>query len=202
MPVVRNVLLAGFCLVLITSLTVSCAAPSSPDETDMEGIPSIARVSELPPMEADKEAYQTEPLRAAGVEVYMVHDGETLQVLATVAASGWVSVGFNERGSGMDGANLILGTVTDGTPLVRNDLGRGRTHSEATNQGIIDSEVVLQEGQISLEFRYPLVFPAGFRLTELRSNTVHSLLVAYHSESSDLNSMHSQRAALDFRIDP
>jgi len=202
MPVARNALFAGLCLVLITSLTVSCADPSSPDETDMEAIPSVARVSELPPMEADKEAYQTEPFRAAGVEVYMVHDGDILQVLATVAASGWVSVGFNERGSGMDGANLILGTVTDGTPLVRNDLGRGHTHSEATNRGIMDSDVVLQEGRVSLEFRYPLVFPAGFRLTELESNTVYSLLVAYHAESSDLNSMHSERGVLDFRIDP
>ena len=177
------------------------AAPApSPGEKAAGAV--VPRVAALPAVDGKAEGYPAPPFSVAAAEVYMAHDGSALQVLVKVEGDGWVSAGFNTAGRGMDGASLILGSVENGVPLVRNDLGRGWTHSEAANPGILDAVVVAEGGFITLEFSYPLDFPPGFRLEGIVPGELYALLVAYNNKSPDLGRQHSARGALDFSLAP
>jgi hypothetical protein len=198
----KSAILQYFFLLLIMLAIAGCSSSPAPLADDAE-LPSAARVPQLPPVDGNAEGYPSQPFQVGGVEVYMVHDGTLMQVLVTAEGNGWISVGFNERGRGMDGANMVLGGTDDnGTFLVRNDLGRGWAHSEAVSQGIIDSIVIWEGETMTLEFSYPLNFPEGFRLERISSGEAYSLIVAYNSQSGEITSKHTGRGAMDFIIEP
>ncbi len=162
-------------------------------------------VEEGIPVNGAREGYPGEPLTVAGMEVFMAHDGSNLYLYSRSEAEGWISLGFNRQGAGMDGANILIGYFEeDGSQVVRNDLGEGNTHAETTD-GVLEYHLQRENGGIILELAYPLDFPdeAGFNLPGLLSGEeeVYTLIAAYHANSHDPNQQHSRFGSDDFTLE-
>ncbi len=203
-------------LLLVSLLAVTGCAGPDPAPGQDNGEPAaeeeppaisdafIVPVVETPPaVDGAPADYPGAPFQVAGMEGYMAHDGEAIYFYLQAEAGGWLSAGFNREGGGMDGANIVIGfSREDGTPVLRNDLGQGRTHSETTD-GIIDGVFVEQEQNAVLEFAYPLQFPAGpqFNVQALQPGQVYTLILAFQARSQDPEQRHSRWGRLDFILE-
>lgn len=162
----------------------------------------IAKVTTAPQVDGVLSGYPGEPLRVAGAEVSVVHDGEMLYVHLSAPAQGWLAAGFNRPGGAMDGANLILGTLgADGEFDVQNHVGRGFAHGPAPSPVDLPAHVSRQGDRTVLEFAYPLRFPPdnGFALAGLVSGETVLLVVAYHRSAAAFFK-HSSRGAVALRV--
>ncbi len=154
-------------------------------------------VEEAISINGSKEDYPGESITVAGsMEVLMAHDGSSLYLYARSETDGWVALGFNSQGGGMDGANILIGYLHENdSPAVRNDLGQGHSHSETTN-GVEEYHIERGNGEIIMELAYPLDFPteAGFNLEGLNpgQETVYTLIAAFNTNSHDPNRQHSR----------
>ncbi len=196
----RNALLAM--LLSITFLLLACGSP--PPVVNDEDFPAMGRAEATLSVDGSVEGYPERPAEVMGMEVHMAHDGDSLYVHLRADIDGWVAVGFNARGGGMDGANMILGYLEGEAPVARDDVGRGRTHSEATTASLEEYVLLSHESERILEFSYPLAFPedVGYRLERVVPGETYTLLVAYHEESDDVGRRHSHFATLDFVVVP
>ncbi len=151
------------------------------------------------------EGYPEPPLQMDGVEVHLAYDGSVIYVHARAQADGWVAVGFNRRGGAMAGANIVLGSVDEnGDTLVRNDLGKLMSHDQAAQDGLLEAIVVRDGEYLNLEFSYPAQFPEenGFNLDGLHPGGIYSLIVAFHTRSSNITQQHTSRGKADFQVEP
>lgn len=188
--------------VLVWALT-GCAPEPSPEAEIEEDEPIMARVEPgAIAVDGSREGYPEQPaLEEAELQVFLAHDGSDCFVWAQTKGDGWLSVGFNQPGQGMDGANLILGNV-EGEDSVRNDLGEGRSHSEVEISGIKAHMVGSTGSEVALEFQYPLEFPdQGFAVAALQPGSLYSLLVAFHDSSQDATARHQQWFTTDFQVE-
>jgi len=204
----RKWCLPAACLaVFVLLISAGCAGPdTAPDDgtpADPPDVFVVQAVEEPPMVDGTPGGYPGAPFQVAGMEGNMAHDGEAIYLYLQSETGGWLSAGFNREGGGMDGANMIIGFFQeDDTARVRNDLGRGNTHEETTN-GIIEGVFVEAEGGVSLEFSYPLVFPAepGFNLDSLEPAGVYTLILAFQASSQDPDQRHSRWGRLDFTLE-
>ncbi len=190
---------------LMIALLSGCGSPSEvPGAEDETEVPLMRKIEESVAVDGSTLGYPVPPLDVSGVEVHLAHDGTNLYVHARAVSEGWIAVGFNQKGGNMDGANMVLGFVDDrGEAIVRNDLGRGTTHSEVGEPGIVDA-LVLQDGIfMQLEFTYPMVFPEGaaFKVDGLESGHIYSLITATNTQSGDMSRPHSSRGKIDFKVE-
>ncbi len=169
-----------------------------------EDFPAMGRVEVSLPIDGSHEGYPERPAEAIGVQIHMAHDGDSLHVHLRADIDGWLAVGFNARGGGMDGANMVIGYLDGDEPFVRDDVGRGRTHAEAATKAVEDFTFLREDGVRILEFSYPLNFPEddGYRLASLEPGEMYTLLVAYNAGSDDANRMHSRFDSFDFVVVP
>ncbi len=122
-------------------------------------------------------------------------------VLASMKGSGWIAVAFNKQGKGMDGANMIIGYLdAAGKAAVRNDLGKGWSHSAAAKQVVIEHAIVQADGITYFEFSYPLSFAEGFALKGLEEGSTYSLVLAVNEKSFSIGSKHTGAAKADFSL--
>ncbi len=191
-------------LVLTMVLALMGCAPEAQPEKEPDGDGAVMARVEPGTIAVDgtQEGYPEQPLLEEGkLQVFLAHDGSDCFVWAQTAGDGWLSVGFNQPGQGMDGANLILGNV-EGEDIVRNDLGQGRSHNEVETSGIKAHMVGTTGGEVALEFQYPLEFPdQGFAVTALEPGSQYSLLVAFHDSSQDATARHQQWFTVDFQVE-
>lgn len=195
MPPVRwGLLTVAILLLLCTSASLTACRRG-------DQVPMVQRVSEALSIDGLADGYTGPPLEIAGANVYVAHDGSQLYVHVTAPAAGWISVGFNKPGGGMDGANLILGVLTDIGGMISNDLGRGTAHSPAAEGADFEAALKTQAEKLTLEFAYPMQFPAsgGFALAGLRPGDEFTILVAYH-QTSTTYTRHTARGALRVKL--
>lgn len=181
-------------LVLIALVPLAACSP----RTEV----GIAKVTTAPQVDGVLSGYPGEPLRVAGAEVSVVHDGEMVYVHLSAPAQGWLAAGFNRPGGAMDGANLILGTFgAEGAVDVQNHLGRGFAHGPAPAPVDFPAHVSRQGDRTVLEFAYPLRFPPdnGFALAGLASGETVLLVVAYHRSAAAFFK-HSSRGSVALRV--
>ncbi len=165
----------------------------------------MARVQEPLNMDGSSEGYPADPVEAAGAAIYLAYDDDFIYVLMEAEADGWLSVGFNQSGGGMDGANMILGYLTEeGDPAFRDDVGVGRNHSEADVNALSQPYFDRSDGISVLEFSYPISFPAdeGYNVEEIVPGEAYSLIVGLHRSSDDIDNKHSTRGMADFQVQP
>jgi len=165
----------------------------------------MGRVEEPLSMDGSSEGYPVEPIEAAGASIYLAYDEDFMYVLMEAEAEGWLAVGINQSGGGMNGANMILGYLTEeGEPAFRNDVGRGHAHSEADVSAIAQPYFERSDGITILEFAYPLSFPAdeGYNIEEIIPGESYSLIVGLHQSSDNIDSKHSTRGMADFTVQP
>ncbi len=165
----------------------------------------MGRVEEPLSMDGSSAGYPAEPIEAAGASIYLAYDEEYMYVLMEAEAEGWLSVGINQSGGGMNGANMILGYLTEeGEPAFRDDVGRGHAHSEADVTAISQPYFERSNGITILEFAYPLSFPAdeGYNVEEIMPGESYSLILGLHQSSDNIDSKHSTRGMADFTVQP
>jgi len=173
------------------------------DEIDVE-VPIMASVEVPPQSDGSGEGFAAEPFNVAGADIYLAHDGNLLYVHIEAEAEGWIAVGFNTQGGGMDGANMILGYMDNGTPAYRDDVGQGRRHSEIGSPSVEEFNFSNEDGLTVMAFSYPLVFPdgEGYALEELIAGETYTMIVAVHNSSYDISSPHSSRGSVNFTVEP
>ncbi|MFQ5820315.1 MAG: DOMON domain-containing protein [Candidatus Heimdallarchaeota archaeon] len=134
-----------------------------------------------------------------GMSIYWEHDGENLHIGLVSPGTGWVGLGLGPQGTGMDGANIIIGYVNDATGVVvlSDSIGEGWLHTSDSNRGGLDNIVEKAgtqstEGTI-IEFIFPLssgdVFDHNFEI-----GGTYGFFVAYHESSDDFASYHTARS--------
>ncbi len=197
---------------LFVALLIPLGCDSAPDGVDdsvpAEEIngdaPAMARVDAAPQLDGSGEGFTGEPFLVAGTEIYLVHDGELLYVHMEAEVEGWMSVGFNSRGGGMDGANMILGYLDNGSPAYRDDVGQGRRHSEIGSPAVVDFNFRVDNGKSIMAFSYPLNFPGGegFNLEGLSPGETYSMIVAVNNSSYNIDGSHSARGSVNFSVLP
>ncbi len=142
----------------------------------------------------NEQVWEQEPY-----QLRLARDDEKLFVHLKVKAEGWISIGFNELGRGMDGANMFLGYFDGGEGFLRNDAGSGRTHS-AVEDSILGDFFISRENEFTvIEFSYPLQFPEdqGFNLPGLNPEDKITVILAYHNTSDNPRIRHSGRTAVN-----
>jgi hypothetical protein len=193
-PARRGLLVAA--LVLLFCCGALLMACSSADD-----IPTVQRVGEPVTIDGLIAGYGGQPVNIAGAKINLAHDGSQLYIHVTAAAAGWIAVGFNEPNGGMDGANLIVGMLTEIGGAISNDLGRGTAHSPAAEAADFEAVLKTNPEGLTMEFAYPMQFPAGsgFALAGLRPGDEFTLLVAYH-QTSTAYARHTARGALRVKV--
>ncbi len=177
------------------------------DENDVvdevEG-PIMALVDTPPQLDGSGEGFTSEPFTSVGADIYLAHDGSNLYVHMEAETGGWLSVGFNEQGGGMDGSNMILGYLDDGNSAYRNDVGQGRNHSEIGSPSVEDFYFSADNGLAVMAFSYPLEFPQGegFNLDGLNPGETYTMIVGVHGSSYDISNVHSARGSVVFSVQP
>ena len=166
--------------------------------------PVMAAVDAPPLLDGSGEGFVSAPFQAAGADIYLAHDGEMLYVHLEAEVEGWVAVGFNTQGGGMDGANMILGYLDNGTPAYRDDAGQGRSHSEISSPAVGDFYFSNEDGLTVMAFSYPLAFPEGegYALDELAAGETYTMIIGTHNSSHDISSPHSTRGSVNFTAEP
>lgn len=173
------------------------------EEAD-NGEPVMALVAVPPQVDGSGEGFLSRPFQSAGADIYLAHDSEMLYVHLETEAEGWVSVGFNRQGGGMDGANMILGYLDNGTPAYSDDVGQGRRHSKISSPAVEDFFFSSEDGLTVMAFSYPLTFPEGegYALEELVTGETYTMIVAVHNSSHDISTPHSSRGSVNFTVEP
>ena len=194
----------------VVVMLMACGAPSpevndeEPPVVNDEDFPAMGRVEMALPVDGGDAGYPERPVEVIGAQIHLAHDGEYLYVHLEADVNGWIAVGFNARGGGMDGANMLIGYFDEDIPSIRNDVGRGRAHAEANTTGVRDFILLRENGTRILEFSYPLRFPDddAFHLEELIPKEMYTLIVAYNDGSDDIGRKHSRFATIDFVVVP
>ncbi|MFO8191182.1 MAG: DOMON domain-containing protein [Bacillota bacterium] len=166
--------------------------------------PTMGRVSEPILVDGSTTGYPSPAIEAMGGIIHLAHDGEILYLHLELDVQGWVSVGFNRPGGGMDGANMIIGYLDGDSPAFRDDVGLGRNHSEASVSAVKDFYIKYDDGAVTMELSYPLVFPEGqeYDVTGLIPGQSYILIYAAHNSSNDIDRNHSVRGSVDFTVEP
>ena len=141
---------------------------------------------------------------AAGFRVYWRNDAARLYVGLVSPGTGYVAIGFDPDVR-MEGANFILGAVSGGRTLVRDDYGTGpMTHEADTVVGgqdhVLEAAGRETDGGTVFEFVIPLDSrdSADKRLVPGHSYTI---LVAYQRTSDSFSAKHSRRGSGEIRLD-
>lgn len=173
------------------------------EEAD-NGEPVMALVAVPPQVDGSGEGFLSRPFQSVGADIYLAHDSEMLYVHLETEAEGWVSVGFNRQGGGMDGANMILGYLDNDTPAYSDDVGQGRRHSKISSPAVEDFFFSSEDGLTVMAFSYPLTFPEGegYALEELVTGETYTMIVAVHNSSHDISTPHSSRGSVNFTVEP
>ena len=141
---------------------------------------------------------------AAGFRVHWRNDAARLYVGLVSPGTGYVAIGFDPDVL-MEGANFILGAVSGGRTLVRDDYGTGpMTHEEDTVVGggnhVLEAAGREADGGTVFEFVIPLDSrdSADKRLVPGHSYTI---LVAYQRTNDSFSAKHSRRGSGEIRLD-
>ena len=199
----KRSLLVLMLLALIVTAGCGDDANDVAEVSDGAELPSMAKVEQPLAVDGSSEGYPATPLGVSGAEIYLAHDGNYLYLYLEAEVDGYVSIGFNSPGGGMNGANMILGFLDQENPAYSDEIGHPRSHSEADVDAVEEFFLMQENGQMIMELSYPLVFPEGqgYNLNEILPGEEYELIVALHSSSEDISRQHTARGSIDFSVE-
>jgi hypothetical protein len=142
---------------------------------------------------------------ADGFQVHWSNDSEVLRVAMVSPGLGYAAIGFDPENR-MQGANIILGAVTDGQTTWRDDYGTGTmSHTADVTRGgtddVIEAAGRERNGYTIFEFVIPL--DSGDPMDKpLLPGETYKILVAYQATSDNFNLKHTRGGTGDIRLDP
>jgi len=151
-------------------------------------------------MIADGEYRNTLTDRGTGIEVFWQNDGEMIYVGLVSPGTGWVAIGFDPERR-MEGANILIAAVGDGALAIQEHSGTSQTgHREDAASQIVNAGGTETDGQTIVEFSYPL--DTGARDDKpLVPGTEVAIILAYHRNSDNLSSIHTERSSNAILLD-
>jgi hypothetical protein len=150
------------------------------------------------------DGYPAESGQVPEADILLAHDGNLFYVHMKVEGTGWVAVGINTEGN-KDGANIIFGYMSDGSPAFQNDVGEGISSHNEVEAGVLEEfHLSHDNGSVVMEFSYPLNFPEGegFNIDELVPGETYTMIFSMHSDSNDISQMHTAMGSFEFMVEP
>jgi len=172
--------------------------PSIDDRVSVDGFVDLEE-NEYPGFFVDK---------ASGLTVHWGCDDSLLYVALETRAKGWLAIGFGS--AKMHESNMLIGFYTDDSAEVYNHVGASYTHgpTQAKDSSGVDWEWDIdfddETGVTTLEFAYPLKFPAypGLAIPGLEPDDTYDLILAQNTKSISLAARHTHKSVLKFRMAP
>lgn len=168
---VTNFLLAGLAPLLVTFLFAqppdTLLMPYDPEMEELVDIDGTIDPDEYP------ESFYDEPTL---VTVAWGCDDSLIYVGLKAPKCAWLAIGFGS--AKREGSNLIIGTITEDSIEIGNYLGTkdGYKIIGGDEDYILEWEIDEEEDTITLEFIYPMNFPAesGMAVTKLEHGKVYN----------------------------
>ena len=190
-----------FALLLGAALALASAQPVIPYDSLMDTRVGIDGVIDN---EDGREYPATYKDKASGLTVHWGFDDSLIYVGLETKGRGWLAVGFGSPQ--MNGSNMMIGYYTDDSTEVMNQVGGNHTHvrSPQSDSAIREAEIDFDEetGVTTMEFIYPLQFPAGETLAVpgLAPGGTYDVVLAQNTKSVSLSAKHTNFSTLKVKL--
>ena len=190
-----------FALMLGATLALASAQPVIPydsamvDRVGIDGTIDNEDGPEYPATIADK---------VSGLTVHWGFDDSLMYVGLQTKGRGWMAIGFGS--AKMNESNMIIGYYTDDSTEVVNQVGAGYAHNRSpqSDSAIREAEIDYDDetGVTTMEFTYPLHFPAGATLAipGLAPGGTYDVILAQNTKSVSLDGKHTNRGTLKAKL--
>jgi hypothetical protein len=190
-----------FALLLGAVLTLASAQPVIPYDSLMDARVGIDGVIDN---EEGREYPATYSDKASGLTANWGFDDSLVYVGLVTKGRGWLAIGFGSPT--MNESNMIIGYYTEDSTEVTNQVGGNHVHagSPQSDSAIREAEIDYDEetGVTTMEFSYPLRFPAGAALAVpgLAPGGTYDIILAQNTKSVSLNAKHTNLSALKVKL--
>ena len=190
-----------FALLLGAALALAWAQPVVPYDSMMDvrvgidGVIDNEDGPEYPATYADK---------ASGLTVNWGFDDSLIYVGLVTRGRGWLAIGFGSPK--MNESNMIIGYYTEDSTEVTNQVGGNHVHagSPQSDSAMREAEIDYDDetGVTTMEFTYPLHFPAGATLAipGLAPGGTYDVILAQNTKSVSLDGKHTNRGTLKAKL--
>ena len=190
-----------FALMLGAALALASAQPVIPydstmvDRVGIDGTIDNEDGPEYPATIADK---------VSGLTVHWGFDDSLMYVGLQTKGRGWMAIGFGS--AKMNESNMIIGYYTDDSTDIVNQIGANYAHVRApqSDSAIREAEIDYDDetGITTMEFAYPLQFPAGQALAipALTPGEACDVILAQNTKDVSLNAKHTHKSALKVKL--
>jgi len=190
-----------FALLVGVVLTLASAQPVIPYDSLMDVRVGIDGVIDN---EDGREYPATYSDKASGLTANWGFDDSLIYVGLVTKGRGWLAIGFGSPA--MNESNMIIGYYTEDSTEVMNHVGAKHVHagSPQSDSAIREAEIDQDEetGVTTMEFTYPLHFPAGATLAVpgLAPGGTYDVILAQNTKSVSLNAKHTNLSALKVKL--
>jgi hypothetical protein len=142
--------------------------------------------------------------KASGLTAHWGFDDSLIYVGIETKGRGWMAIGFGS--AKMQESNMIVGYYTDDSTAVTNLFGADSTlaHSPQSDSAIREAEIEYDDetGITTMEFTYPLQFPAGAGLAipGLEPGDTYDIILAQNTKTVSLNARYTQLSAVKVKL--
>jgi hypothetical protein len=197
-------------LILGSALALASAAPAGQPASAQPVIPydslMDARVviDGVIDNEEGSEYPATYEDKASGLTVNWGFDDSLVYVGLETKGRGWLAIGFGS--AKMDESNMIIGYYTDDSTEVMNQVGVHHAHARSlqSDSAIREAEIDRDEetGITTMEFTYPLKFPAGEALAipGLAPGGTCDMILAENTKTVSLDAKPTNSSALKVKL--
>jgi hypothetical protein len=188
-------------LLLGAALAWASAQPVIPYDSLMDARVMIDGVIDN---EEGREYPATYVDKASGLTVHWGFDDSLIYVGLETKGRGWLAIGFGS--AMMNGSNMIVGYYTDDSTEVMNQVGGNHVHARSpqSDSAISEAEIDRDEetGVTTMEFTYPLRFPAGEALAipGLAPGETYDIILAQNTKTVSLKAKHTNLNALKVKL--
>ncbi len=190
-----------FALLFVAALALASAQPVIPYDSMMDtrvGVDGVIDNEEGP----EYPARYTD--KTSGLTVNWGFDDSLIYVGLVTKGRGWLAIGFGS--AMMNGSNMVVGYYTEDSTEVLNQVGGNHTHvtSSYSDSAIREAEIDFDDetGVTTMEFIYPLSFPAGESLAVpgLSPGGTYDIILAQNTKSVALNAKHTNFSTMKVKL--
>ena len=142
--------------------------------------------------------------KASGLTVHWGFDDSLVYVGLETKGRGWLAIGFGS--AKMDESNMIIGYYTDDSTEVMNQIGVHHAHARSlqSDSAVREAEIDRDEetGVTTMEFTYPLKFPAGEALAipGLAPGGTCDMILAQNTKTVSLDAKPTNSSTLKVKL--
>jgi hypothetical protein len=194
-------MLKRFTLLLAAAIALALAQPVIPYDSAMDNRVSADGVIDN---EDGQEYPATYVDKASGLTVHWGFDDSLIYVGMETKGRGWMAIGFGS--ARMHESNMLIGYYTDDSTEVMNQVGANYAHARSpqSDSAIREAEIEFDDetGITTMEFIYPLQFPAGpgLAIPGLLPGDTYDVILAQNTKDVSLNAKHTNKSAVKVKL--